>query len=60
MSDLRDAAVAFAQRGWFILPLEPRGKKPLLKNGYLGASNDVDVVSRWWADNPRANIGLWA
>lgn len=62
--NLKSAALAYAFRGWPVLPLEPRGKRPLvdfslgLKNGLKQASSDPKLVSRWWDRHPSANIGL--
>jgi hypothetical protein len=52
------AAVALAERGYFIFPCKPRGKRPLTEHGYKDATNDVEVVRKWWEQYPDANIGL--
>jgi len=55
---LHVAALAYAEFGLYIFPLQPRNKKPLLAGkGFHDATNDVSVVSRWWKDHPEANIG---
>lgn len=38
----------------------PRFDKELLPNGKTSASTDPDVITRWWAAWPRANIGVCA
>jgi len=50
------AALAYAQRGWPVMPLN--GKKPITENGSHDASTDPDIITQWWAKHPRANIGL--
>jgi hypothetical protein len=58
---LRNAALAYAERGWRVLPLRPGGKAPLgqlVPNGKDNASDDLATVFRWWEREPRANVGL--
>jgi DNA-binding MarR family transcriptional regulator len=35
-----------------------RGKHPRTRNGFLDASNDLQVVTGWWLRWPDANIGI--
>ena len=58
---LLDHALWYSQRKWPVIPLHPRGKKPigrLAPNGHLSASTDTDVIKKWWRDTPTANIGV--
>lgn len=55
---LYEAALSYAERGWPVLPLVPRQKRPLSENGLLDASSDFPVVNDWWTRWPNANIGL--
>lgn len=57
-SSLIGAAVAYAARGWPVIPLKPREKTPLTKHGLLDASDNATIVSAWWHQWPEANIGL--
>ena len=67
-----DAALDYVERGWWVLPIhtvengvcscgracrEP-GKHPMTRRGLHDASNDPDVVTAWWTEHPRANIGV--
>lgn len=51
-------ALDYAQRGWHVFPIEPRGKKPITPNGFKNASKNPDTIRRWWTQHPTANIGL--
>jgi hypothetical protein len=61
VTELQQVATEYAQQGLSVLPLEPRGKRPigrLVKRGHLSASADPEVVGSWWAKVPDANIGI--
>lgn len=58
MSETLLAALAYAQRGWAVLPLTPRGKAPLTPHGVHDASTDADVIRTWWGRWPLANVGI--
>lgn len=52
-------AIAYQQKGWWLMPLKPQSKEPCksLRHGYLDASNDLAKINKWFADTTR-NIGL--
>ena len=55
------AAVAYAGRGWAVLPLAPKAKSPLGKlvpHGWKDAATDKDTITRWWQREPMGNIGI--
>jgi hypothetical protein len=55
------AALAFAEQGWPVLPLAPRGKAPLAAlapHGVAHATCDPEAVSDWWRRAPDANIAI--
>jgi hypothetical protein len=55
------AALAYAARGWAVLPLAPQSKRPasgLAPHGVKDATTDGDIIRGWWANARRANIGL--
>ena len=57
----RDAALAYAARGWAVLPL--RGKLPRIPKaaggrGVHDATTDPETIKAWWTKWPDANIGV--
>jgi hypothetical protein len=59
VSDLRDAAIAYAEHGLRVFPLAPRTKEPLQESrGFKDATTDVARVAAWWRETPNANIGI--
>jgi putative DNA primase/helicase len=56
---MKQAALAFAGRGWAPFPLTPRSKRPLPgSNGLLDASTDPERIERMWRDHLFANVGI--
>lgn len=41
-----------------MLPLQPRGKRPILTDWTNTASSDPDVIAEWAEEHPTANVGL--
>ncbi len=73
LSELGQAAVGYARRGWPVFPImaghkgedvpdasHPKGQRSThhLRHGHLDASADVGQVAEWWRRWPDANIGL--
>ncbi|WP_261565452.1 bifunctional DNA primase/polymerase [Frankia gtarii] len=58
MSDILSAALAYARIGWPVLPLQPRGKRPILPDWPNAASTDPAVIRGWWDATPDANVGV--
>lgn len=58
MSILRSAALRYAARGWPVFPLAPRGKTPLVPDGFKAASSYAEQIDAWWTQWPDANIGI--
>lgn len=57
------AALAYAALGWYVFPLRPRGKQPLIPKaeggqGLLDATTDEEQIRAWWTEAPTANIGV--
>lgn len=55
---LLSCALAYAHQGWPVLPLQPRGKVPLVKHGVYSATTVADTIRAWWRRWPQANIGI--
>lgn len=53
-----DLALAYASDGWPTFPLRAGGKVPATANGFKDATTDPGQITRWWTEQPRANIGL--
>ncbi|MFF3442119.1 bifunctional DNA primase/polymerase [Streptosporangium sp. NPDC002721] len=54
-------ALRHVAQGRRVFPCLPGGKRPigrLVPNGFRGASDDFELVSRWWEHCPNANVGL--
>lgn len=51
-------ALAYARRGWAVLPVFPGEKRPRLKDWPERATTDTDVIRDWWVTMPDSNIGL--
>ena len=73
MTDLLQAARAFAARGWPVFPCHTPtpgggcscrqacgrvGKHPRTKHGLKDATTDEATICRWWTMWPQANIGI--
>jgi hypothetical protein len=55
------AALEYADRGWAVMPLKAKKKDPhfdLIKNAYLGATTDKELINFWFNVDPKANIGI--
>jgi hypothetical protein len=57
MSELKQAAVALAEDGWWVFPCKAGTKIPAVR-GYLTAKMSVEEIERWWDKHPDHNIGL--
>lgn len=56
-SEVLNAALSYAARGWPVFPL--RGKKPFKDtHGFKDATTDPDIIVEWWDRWPDANVGI--
>jgi hypothetical protein len=57
--DVRAAALAYAALGWSVLPIEPRGKRPLVPwLEWQQRRADADEIDGWFRRRPDANVGI--
>lgn len=57
--DLRQAALTLAARGWSVLPIEPRGKRPLVPWRELQERRAGPAeIEAWFDAHPCANVGV--
>lgn len=57
-SDMRKAALRYAEFLWHVFPVVPRTKIPIPKQGFKDATIDPDIIAAWWDKYTDANIGL--
>ena len=55
---MMDAAIQYAAMGWYIFPLKPNTKQPVIKAWNIKASNNANQIRFWWSKWPDANIGI--
>ena len=57
--DVRAAALSYAARGWSVLPVEARGKRPLVPwLEFQQRTATEREISSWFAKWPGANVGI--
>lgn len=54
----KEAALAYASRGWSVFPLNVGSKTPATPHGFKDATTDEKHIARWWSENPDYNIGI--
>lgn len=57
-SEFCEAALRYSRLGLCVIPLHPKSKEPMFKNWPEIASSDAALITRWWRQNPRANVGI--
>jgi Bifunctional DNA primase/polymerase, N-terminal/Primase C terminal 1 (PriCT-1) len=55
---LCNAAIAYATRGFAVLPCAPRGKAPATPHGCRDATKDIAQIAGWWRENPNYNVAF--
>jgi putative DNA primase/helicase len=58
LSKFGRAALTYAKRGWYVIPLQERKKEPLTAHAYRDATLDEQIIRQWWKKWPGANIGI--
>lgn len=58
-NEFLDAALGYRARGWSIIPVRPREKRPILAwQGYQQERAAEDDIRQWWRRWPDANVGI--
>ena len=52
------AALRYAEIGFRVFPVKPKGKEPLVKDWPNQATNDRNIIQEWWSKHPNANIAI--
>jgi hypothetical protein len=53
-----EIALRCAQREWRVFPCIPGHKEPMIKGGFLAATNNEAQIRAWWTSCPEANVGI--
>ncbi|GIK83332.1 MAG: prophage P3 protein 7, DNA replication [Alphaproteobacteria bacterium] len=57
--DTRAAALRYVSLGWSVVPVQARGKRPLVRwTPYQGRRPTADEVEQWFRRWPDANVGI--
>jgi hypothetical protein len=57
-SQLCNAAIAYATRGFAVFPCAPCGKVPATPHGCRDATKDIAQIAGWWRQNPSYNVAV--
>ena len=55
---LKDAALAHAKNGFYVIPLVQNSKRPLISDWQNRATTNSLQIDSWWTEHPNANIGI--
>jgi hypothetical protein len=59
MNRIEDRAREYASRGLSVIPLEPKGKKPLVEwKRYQSVKPTDEELQEWFGEHPERNIGI--
>jgi len=58
LSELGKAAVWYCEHGFGIIPVQPRGKRPMTANGLKDWFNNPDDARKLWTQQPDMNIAI--
>lgn len=58
-NNLLEQALAYLEKGWSVIPVNPETKKPIiLWKEYQAGRPTKEEITKWWTKHPNANIGL--
>ena len=59
-NSMLEAALRYEARGWSVIPIEPRGKRPRLASWkpYQERRATAAEIREWWRECPNANVGI--
>lgn len=58
-NELLDAALEYVAKGYSVIPVQPRGKTPLVPwSDFMTRKATEAEVREWWSKTPAANIGI--
>ncbi len=60
MNDVLTVALAYAAKGWPVLPIVQGSKLPSTKHGVNDASTDPDQIRAWFEHSPHLNVAIAA
>jgi hypothetical protein len=55
-----ERAAPLLERGFSLIPCEPRGKKPIAGLGVMSKTKDPAIIQSWAEAYPDANVGVCA
>lgn len=58
MKALFEAALEYTRKGFYVFPLNPKGKKVTRMFGKISSSRDEKDIIRWWKELPYLNVGI--
>jgi hypothetical protein len=53
-----DSALKLADLGFKVFPIRPLGKAPAFEGWQQAATTDTIQIHKWWAENPKYNVGI--
>lgn len=54
-----EAALVYARNGWSVIPVQPKGKVPLVPwQAFTSQRATEEQINAWWSETPDANVGL--
>jgi hypothetical protein len=57
-NSLKEAALAHAKNGFYVIPLVENSKRPLISDWQNRATTNPLQIDSWWTEHPNANIGI--